>query len=686
MLVAARDPAGRAFARGRRPRGGSVRCFHFLVLLLLIASPPASAFGPMRLSVERVSHPALEVRDLRFEYEPDEGRARLEIAALRLAGQRWSRLRLDCPQARMSLQALECRGGRLRADGRPLPFRLELTLDTAGRRGQLVIADGAGGRVVARLATDGSLRAKLSRLSLQSLASWLPALADWQAEGHFDGEAEWLDRGGAERIRVRGTLTGGGFSSADGLRAGEALGVELELDAHTRSGGWDWSASLGWHEGASFWDPFYLVAGPVLEASGRLRGDRLEVRQANVTLDGVERLAASASVDLARAHVDEAALSLAGADLARVGPRFLAPLLSPARADQLRFAGSVSAGLRLVDGTLVELDAVFVEAGFSLAAPGGGVAFGPLSGHLPWRAGEATRARLQIEGGRWGKLALGAFDLEVALAGTGAHVERARVPLLDGAVVLEGLALRREEAGWSGSGSAFVEPLSMPLVSEALGLPAMTGTLSASLPGLRLRPGEIVLDGALVVSVFDGYLRASGLRVREPFGVGAYLSADVVARHLDLAQLTDTFSFGSISGFIDADVLGLELAHWRPQAFDARIVSSEGRYRKRISQRAVQNISALGGAGAMAALQRSLLGLFETFGYRELGLRCVLRGAVCEMSGIEDGDLADGGFRIIRGGGVPALDVIGYNRRVDWKELVDRLQRVLAENVSPVVR
>ncbi len=67
-------------------------------------------------------------------------------------------------------------------------------------------------------------------------------------------------------------------------------------------------------------------------------------------------------------------------------------------------------------------------------------------------------------------------------------------------------------------------------------------------------------------------------------------------------------------------------------------------------------------------------------------LRCVLRGAVFEMSGIEGGDLPDDGFRIIRGGGVPALDVIGYNRRVDWTELVDRLQRVLDENVSPVVR
>lgn len=640
----------------------------------------------MRLSVARVSHPALELRELRFDYAPDEGRARLEIGALRLAGRRWTGLRLDCPQARMSLEAIECRGGRLHSGGRALPVRLELSLDVGGRSGELVLADDSGGRIVARLTPDGSLRAKLSGLSLQSLVRWLPALADWQPAGRFDGEAEWRRRDGAERIRLRGRLTEAGFASADGLRAGENLGLELVLDAHARGGGWDWSGSLAWREGASFWDPFFLEAGPVLVASGRLRGDRLELRQARVSLDGVEQLAATASVDLARAHVDEAALSLAGADLARVGPRFLAPLLSPARADQLRFAGSVSGGLRLVDGALVELDAVFTDAGFSLAAAGGGIAFGPLSGHLPWRADAATRAQVRVEGGRWEKLALGAFELDVALAGTSAKVEQVRVPLLDGAVVLQQLALRRDAAGWSGGGSGFVEPVSMPLLTEALGLPSMAGRLSASLPGLRVLPGEIALDGTLVVSVFDGYLQASGLRVREPFGVGAYLTADVVARHLDLAQLTDTFSFGSITGFIDADVLGLELAHWRPHAFDARIASSDGDYRKRISQRAVRNISALGGAGATAALQRSLLGLFETFGYRELGLRCVLRGAVCEMSGIEGGDLPDGGFRIIRGGGVPALDVIGYNRRVDWTELVDRLQRVLDENVSPVVR
>ena len=223
----------------------------------------------------------------------------------------------------------------------------------------------------------------------------------------------------------------------------------------------------------------------------------------------------------------------------------------------------------------------------------------------------------------------------------------------------------------------------MRLLTQALGLPSMAGRLSASLPGVRVSPGEITFDGAVVMSVFDGYVQATQLHVREPFGVASHVRADIEARHLDLAQLTDTFSFGSITGFVDADVRGLELVRWRPTSFDARLVSSPGDYRRRISQRAVQNISALGGAGAMAVLQRGVLGLFDTFGYRELGFQCVLAGGVCLMSGIDGGERADGSFQIVRGGGIPALDVIGYNRRVDWNELVGRIQRVIDENVTP---
>jgi hypothetical protein len=153
-----------------------------------------------------------------------------------------------------------------------------------------------------------------------------------------------------------------------------------------------------------------------------------------------------------------------------------------------------------------------------------------------------------------------------------------------------------------------------------------------------------------------------------------------------LAGLTETFSFGGISGFLDADVLGLELVRWRPVSFDARAASSPGSYPRRISQRAVQNISALGGAGAAAAIQRSVLSFFDTFGYREIGLSCSLRGSICRMGGLEDGDAAAGGYYLVRGGGIPALNVIGYNRRVDWSELIGRLQRVIASNAAPVVQ
>jgi hypothetical protein len=53
------------------------------------------------------------------------------------------------------------------------------------------------------------------------------------------------------------------------------------------------------------------------------------------------------------------------------------------------------------------------------------------------------------------------------------------------------------------------------------------------------------------------------------------------------------------------------------------------------------------------------------------------------MSGIED---LPQGYVIVKGGGIPAISVIGYNRRVDWQELVDRLGRIVQENVRAIVK
>ena len=138
-----------------------------------------------------------------------------------------------------------------------------------------------------------------------------------------------------------------------------------------------------------------------------------------------------------------------------------------------------------------------------------------------------------------------------------------------------------------------------------------------------------------------------------------------------------------MQGRIDADVKLLELADWKPVTFDASVRSSPGDYRKRISQQAVQNISALGGGGAAAAIQRSFLRVFEEFGYDKLGLTCQLHNGICAMGGVEE---AAQGYVIVKGGGIPSLTVLGYNRNVSWETLLARVQGIVAGNVKPTIQ
>ena len=52
------------------------------------------------------------------------------------------------------------------------------------------------------------------------------------------------------------------------------------------------------------------------------------------------------------------------------------------------------------------------------------------------------------------------------------------------------------------------------------------------------------------------------------------------------------------------------------------------------------------------------------------------------MAGIED---VPQGYLIVKGGGIPALSVIGYNRRVGWDELLARIQRA-TQGGKPIVQ
>jgi hypothetical protein len=237
-----------------------------------------------------------------------------------------------------------------------------------------------------------------------------------------------------------------------------------------------------------------------------------------------------------------------------------------------------------------------------------------------------------------------------------------------------------------------IAPTGIPDADRALGFDADTWdhaefvakgnlTLAARMPSAVLAP-----PAARHALPPGPPLALERLRLKDPLGQYPQLFASIDVDALDLAQLTSTFSFGMITGRLSGRVEGLETFNWLPVALDARFFTTPGdETPHRISQRAVANLSSIGGgsSGSVAgALQSGFLRFFEQFHYRRLGLSCRLRNDICEMDGVAP---AGTGYYIVQGSGLPRIDVIGSQRRVAWSRLVRQL-RAISTSGGPVVR
>ena len=201
-----------------------------------------------------------------------------------------------------------------------------------------------------------------------------------------------------------------------------------------------------------------------------------------------------------------------------------------------------------------------------------------------------------------------------------------------------------------------------------------------------MRDGVVTLGSTLRAQVFDGDLSLSDLQLQQPFGKWPRLYSNVAFDNLDLELMTGAFSFGRITGKLSGRIDGLRLFNWTPVAFDARLYTPpDDRSRHRISQRAVQNVGSIGGGGAgvTAALSSGFLRFFDDFNYERLGISCRLENDVCAMDGIAPAP--NGGYYLVKGKGLPRIDVIGSSHRVDWPRLVEQLLAATASE-GPVLR
>ena len=654
------------------------------LLCALLLCLPASAAQTLRLSIDDIASPAFHARNISASLSgPELSRFEARIGELALHGKSWRNVRLQCAEVLLAGSEIRCARGTLQAgETWPVSFRYA----GADKRLELALAPSPGEtwRIAAHWGNPSwNMRIDIANGKAARLAPWLPENLPRPGGGTVSGRAKLSGASGKmEEASADLRLDNISFSDAAGLHAGEKVGGSLELAASKRGETWQWRVGADWREGEIFWQPLYFArGGHRLAAEGSYGAGALRVGRGELNLAEVGAARVSGTWDTAAGRLLDFDLHGANLDLTGLYRTLLKPFLENTAFAKVQAQGRADMDWRYRGGATTEFDLSLHNASFEDEERR--FALRGVSGRIPWAADGERQADLRIQGGEMLRIPLGETRIPLAMRGWQFSLPELAVPVLDGALQIEDFQAEKQTDGWRWQFSGGLSPVSMERLTEALGLPSMHGTLSGVIPKVGYDGHALRMDGALLVKVFDGTVVVKDLVILDALGRAPRLHANLDMRNLDLDLLTRTFSFGSMQGRIDVRADNLELANWQPVKFDAEIRSSPGDYPRKISQRAVQNISSLGGAGAGAAISRSFLRFFEQFGYDRIGLSCRLRNEVCLMDGIEPTQY---GYTIVKGGGIPAISVIGYNREVSWNELLERLKRITQANVKPVVQ
>ncbi len=620
--------------------------------------PVGATYGQLRLDARRVVAP-----DLGYAFEQVSWRCRLQ--------REW-----------------QCEGPI--ESNRRGTLRLAVDLSTA--RTDVVLSSSSASVAMQRSAASPDLtRLDLTRVPLP----WVQALLAqaWPeatlTQGTVTGplQVEVPDRG---PLHVQGRLDvrGLGLDTPDGRIAAEGLGAQIDVDYRKFDDRTLVTVDGEVDEGEVLWGSGYFALGgqPALFSLAAVRREEDGWQVPALAWEDGEALRLNGSLGFDNdLELDRAGLDIASTRLDLLGQRYLSGWLGQWGLAGMELGGEAEVEVVVEAGALARAEVTLREV--SMRDAEGRFGFNGIAGTATFSDGAIEQSGLRWEGGQIGDVAFGAAAVPLR-SGDGliGLLQQVRVPLLGGELVLEALDVR-PPAGERGLEVEFglaLDSLDVGRLASAMDWPAFTGRLEGRVPKARYAADRLVFDGALTVQTFGGTVEVSNLAMERPFGPATTLTADVVFEDIELEPLTGALGFGVITGALDGSILGLRLVDWSAQAFDAQLRTDDGwKGRRRISQRAVQDLSSVGGAGGLGnSLQAQALKLFDDFGYRRIGISCRLANEVCVMDGLGS---VGAGFSIVQGSGLPRLSVVGFNRRVDWPVLVDRLVAVTQGESTPII-
>ncbi len=327
---------------------------------------------------------------------------------------------------------------------------------------------------------------------------------------------------------------------------------------------------------------------------------------------------------------------------------------------------SLSGALSVRDGAVLASDPEFRLSGIEIELP---VAFGTGTLATATEPGRAAFAEGTVLGGPVGAAA---FAIEVGPNSIRLSAP-VRVPVFGGAITLRSFD-STDLASTARRMSLAVDLANVDLekLSLSLGVPRLSGTISASVPEIEIGSGKIRSKGELVADVFGGQIRARNLRGDSLRSTVPTFGFDLDFEAISLAELTRTLDFGYVSGIAKGSVRDLEFVSSGPVALSGWLETYPvSGVSQRISVDAIRQISIVGG-GASDPFSASIMRLFDEYRYQKLGFRCVLHNDVFELDGVE---VHDGDHYLVVGATIPPrVNVVSHVRRISFSDMISRIE------------
>ena len=471
--------------------------------------------------------------------------------------------------------------------------------------------------------------------------------------------------------------------SLDGTKASENLTLKTTVHAVQAQNNWYWQHKSIFEQGNIYLNPLYIEnkgTGIFLETKGEYDSKNQQVIVDKLYLKHPDTMLATA---YATVHL-QPELNIVNLnaythikDLQKMSAFYLEPIIEKIELEGLQLKGNIEAGLRINNNQPEK--AYFIANGLQIkdAKKRFKLQDGVMT--LNWSNNKEAKKPSTIS---WRQLDLFAIPLPrtyfnlLIKEKSVSLINAFNIPLLDGNIHIkkfewEMLADNSPHVDFSGA----IQALSLEKLTALLEAEPLLGNISGDIPGVHFSDNKLNLEGGLKIDLFGGQIDISQLSLS---GMGTDFSqfeSNIKITAIDLDLLTQKFKFGGMKGKLSGFINDLYMENWQPIQFYAWIGTDDNDDSDhQISQKAVENLANIGGSGAVDFVSRMILGMFGSFDYDKIGMGCYLHDDVCQLMGVEPAGVR--GFYIVKGGGLPRIDVMGYNTRIDWNVLLERLKRL----------